>query len=120
MAIAINPTKAAEIDAAAIPVVVPTLVAMGQVKIADGDVTNVNISASLAGAFLFGEGEIWCFFASPQPDTDYIVLAYDSNSVRAFTEDEDKTTEYFVIHCTDFSGVPTNPSTLNFEVKRVI
>jgi hypothetical protein len=120
MAIAINPTKAAEIDAAAIPVVVPTLVAMGQVKIADGDITNVNISASLAGAFLFGEGEIWCFFATPQPDTDYIVLAYDSNTVRAYVEDDDKATEYFIIRVTDFSDVPTNPASLNFEVKRVI
>jgi hypothetical protein len=99
---------------------VPSLIAMGQVKITDGDVSEMKISAALAGAFLFGDGEIWCFFVHEQPDTDYIVLAYDGNSVRAYVEDDDKDTAYFIIRATDFEGVPTNPPNLNFEVKRVI
>lgn len=104
-----------------IPVVrTPALIAMGQVKTADGDISSIAISAALAGAFLFDTGEIWCFFVEEQPDTEYIVLAYDANSVRAYVEDEDKATGYFIIRCTDFDGVPMNPPTLNFEVKRVL
>lgn len=99
----------------------PYLLAMGQVKTDGTDVVSVAISASLAGAFLFGIGEVWCFFLEPQPDENYIVLAYDSNSVRAFVNDEDKFAEYFIIRTTDFSEppIPTNPLSLNFEVKRV-
>lgn len=99
----------------------PYLLAMGQIKTDGTDVVSVAISASLAGAFLFGAGEIWCFFLEPQPDENYIVLAYDSNSVRAYVNDEDKFTDYFIIRTTDFSDppVPTNPLSLNFEVKRV-
>ena len=93
---------------------------MGQVKTDGYDITSVAISAELAGAFIGSEGEIWCFFVNEQPDTEYMVLAYDANSVRAFVNDEDKETGYFVIRCMDFSGTPTNPPTLNFEVKRVI
>jgi hypothetical protein len=118
-----KPTWAEIVAADALPpssILKPVLVAMGQVKLADGDISEVKISAALAGAFLFGVGEIWCFFTEPQPDTDYIVLAYDSNTVRAYVEDEDKATEYFIIRVTDFSDVPTNPASLNFEVKRVI
>lgn len=98
----------------------PALIAMGQIKTADGDITQVNISAALAGAFLFDVGEVWVFLTEEQPDTDYIVLAYDANSVRAYVEDEDKFTGYFIIRVTDFTGTPTNPASLNFEVKRVI
>lgn len=99
----------------------PYLLAMGQIKTDGTDVTSITISASLAGAFLFGVGEVWCFFLEPQPDENYIVLAYDSNSVRAHVEDEDKFTDYFIIRTTDFSDppIPTNPLSLNFEVKRV-
>ena len=97
-----------------------TLIAMGQVKTANGDISSIAISTALTGAFLFDTGEIWCFFVEEQPDTDYIVLAYDANTVRAFVEDEDKATGYFVIRCVNFSGTPTNPPSLNFEVKRVI
>lgn len=99
---------------------IPTLVAMGQVKTADGDITSIAISTELAGAFVFATGEIWCFFVDEQPDTEYIVLAYDANSVRAYVEDEDKYTSHFIIRCTDFVGAPMNPPTLNFEVKRVV
>jgi len=102
------------------PIKVPSLIAMGQVKTDGADITSVSISAELAGAFIGGEGEIWCFFMNEQPDTEYMVLAYDANGVRAFVNDEDKETGYFVIRCMDFSGTPTNPPTLNFEVKRVI
>ena len=99
----------------------PYLLAMGQIKTDGTDVVSVAISASLAGAFLLGAGEVWCFFLEPQPDENYIVLAYDSNSVRAFVNDDDKFAEYFIIRTTDFSDppVPTNPLSLNFEVKRV-
>lgn len=116
-----NGGEIAEYEAPEEPPVVlkPELVAMGQVKTADGEVTSVAISAALAGAFLFDTGEIWCFFVDPQPDTNYIVLAYDSNSVRAFVEDDDKFADYFVIRSTDFDGIPTNSPSLNFEVKRV-
>lgn len=118
--ITLNEEKAAAIDLANMPVVTPSLIAMGQVKLADGDISQVSISAALAGAFLFGEGEIWCFFVNEQPDTDYIVLAYDSNTVRAYVDDADKATGYFIIRVTDFDGNPANPASLNFEVKRVI
>lgn len=103
------------------PIRRPYLLAMGQIKTDGTDVVSVAISASLAGAFLLGAGEVWCFFLEPQPDENYIVLAYDSNSVRAFVNDEDKFAEYFIIRTMDFSDppVPTNPLSLNFEVKRV-
>lgn len=99
----------------------PYLLAMGQIKTDGTDVVSVAISASLAGAFLLGAGEVWCFFLEPQPDENYIVLAYDSNSVRAYVNDEDKFTDYFIIRTMDFSDppIPTNPLSLNFEVKRV-
>ena len=101
------------------PILRPELFAIGQVKTDGVEVSSIAISAALSGAFLLDTGELWCFFSEAQADTEYIVLAYDSNSVRAFVNDEDKFTEYFVIRITDFDGVPTNPSSINFEVKRV-
>lgn len=98
----------------------PTLFAMGQIKTEDGDISSVAISSALAGAFLFGVGEIWVFLTDEQPDTNYIVLAYDANHVRAYVNDDDKQTGFFIIRCTDFTDNPANPPSLNFEVKRVI
>lgn len=98
----------------------PSLIAMGQMILADGDVSSVTISAALAGAFMFDVGEFWVFFLLEQPDANYMALAYDGGSVRAFVQDDEKATDHFVIRTTDFTGTPTNPPALNFEIKRVI
>lgn len=98
----------------------PALIAMGQMILTDGDVSSVTISAALAGAFMFDVGEFWVFFLDEQPDTNYMALAYDGGSVRAFVQDDEKATDHFVIRTTDFTGTPTNPPALNFEIKRVI
>lgn len=98
----------------------PALIAMGQMILTDGDVSSVTISAALAGAFMFDIGEFWVFFLIEQPDTNYMALAYDGGSVRAFVQDAEKATDHFVIRTTDFAGTPTNPPALNFEIKRVI
>lgn len=98
----------------------PVLMAMGQMILTDGDVSSVTISAALAGAFMFDVGEFWVFFLDEQPDTNYMALAYDGGSVRAFVQDDEKATDHFVIRTTDFTGTPTNPPALNFEIKRVI
>lgn len=99
---------------------IPVLMAMGQMILTDGDVSSVTISAALAGAFMFDVGEFWVFFLVEQPDTNYMALAYDGGSVRAFVQDDEKATDHFVIRTTDFTGTPTNPPALNFEIKRVI
>lgn len=98
----------------------PALIAMGQMILTDGDVSSVTISAALAGAFMFDVGEFWVFFLVEQPDINYMALAYDGGSVRAFVQDDEKATDHFVIRTTDFAGTPTNPPALNFEIKRVI
>jgi hypothetical protein len=117
--ITIDADKAAAIDAAKLPSS-PALIAMGQMILTDGDVSSVTISAALAGAFMFDVGEFWVFFLEEQPDANYMALAYDGGSVRAFVPDDEKFTDHFVIRTDDFTGTPTNPPALNFEIKRVI
>jgi hypothetical protein len=97
----------------------PALYAMGRVTVADGDISSVSVSAKIAGAFMFDVGQFWVFLAEEQADTNYLALAYDGGSVRAFVQDDEKFVDYFVIRTTDFANVPTNPPSLNFEVKRV-
>lgn len=101
--------------------ITPVLYAMGQIKLTGDltDVAEVSVSAKLAGAFMFDAGEFWVFLAEEQPDTNYLALAYDGGSVRAFIQDDEKFVDYFIIRTTDFAGVPTNPPALNFEVRRV-
>lgn len=118
-----TPPTEGEVNAVLHPEVFPStpaLIAMGQMILMDGDVSSVTISAALAGAFMFDVGEFWVFFLVEQPDTNYMALAYDGGSVRAFVQDDEKATDHFVIRTTDFTGTPMNPPALNFEIKRVI
>lgn len=98
---------------------IPYLYAVAQLTIADGDIASINITAKLAGAFRFDVGQYWVFFTDEQSDTDYMALAYDNGSVRAFVAEADKFTGYFVVTTTDFAGELADPDAINLEIKRV-
>lgn len=98
---------------------VPYLYATAQLTVADSDIASISITAKLAGAFRFDTGQYWVFFTDEQPDTNYMALAYDSGTVRAFVAEADKTTSYFVITTTDFTGTLADPDAINLEIKRV-
>lgn len=93
--------------------------AVARMTIADGDIAGMDMTASLAGAFRFDLGQYWCFFAEPQPDTDYFALVYDNGDVRGFVRAADKYPDYFIVSTVDFGGAPADAETLCVEIKRV-
>lgn len=100
---------------------VPTLCALADLTISDGDISGIEVNSNLSGAFCFGVGEYWVFFSEPQPDTRYLALVYDGGgAVRAFVRPENKFTDFFIITVIDFNGVPTDVASLSLEIKRVI
>lgn len=115
MAIAINPTKAAEIDAAAIPST-PTIYAVAQLTVTPGDITGIGVNSKFSAALYLDVGSYLLFFAETQPDTSYLAKAYDDATKVRVTE---KATDYITITVTDDNGDPVDPAEISVEIIRV-
>lgn len=98
----------------------PALIATAMIGMTEGVISSVSVSAALAGIMQFGVGEYWAFFTESQPDTDYMVLAYNGGTHLTGVATIDKAGTHFVIRATDFAGNPDDPDCVNVEVKRVI
>lgn len=97
----------------------PTLYAVAQITIADGEISGFDIASKFAGGFVLDTGSYYIFFSETQPDANYLAKAYDGGSVRAFISPENKAEDYFIVTVTDFDGNPIDTTTLSLEIIRV-
>lgn len=104
---------------AIVPDPVPSLYAVAQITIADGEISGFEIASKFAGGFVLDTGSYYIFFAETQPDANYLAKAYDGGLVRAFISPENKAEDYFIVTVTDFEGNPVDTPSLSLEIIRV-
>lgn len=102
------------------PIRTPTTIAMAKLTISELGVEGIGVDSAFAGAFQMGTGSFFVFFATPQPDTDYIVNAFDGGLIRCYVKAEDYGTDAFTVTTTDLSDNPVDPATLSIIVIRAI
>lgn len=93
----------------------PSLYAIADIIISNGSISSVNVSAKISAVFYIDVGTYWVFFAETQPNTNYIPLCYNHNHTVFVSE---KTEDFFVVSALS-DGIPSDPSSLSVEVKRV-
>lgn len=99
---------------------VSATVATAKLSISDGIVEGIGVDSAFAGVFQIDTGYFWVAFMSSQPDTDYIVNAFDGGLFRCYVKPEDYQPDGFAISTTDLSGVPGDPQTISVIVTRAI
>ena len=94
---------------------IPQIYAIAHMTIEEGAISSITPSARIGGAFHIDVGVYWVFFASPQPDADYIPLCYNhSHDVTVSERYED----FFVVTA-ELDGLPSDPPSFSVEIKRV-
>lgn len=87
----------------------------------DGEVAENIISGSgVVGAWRQSTGIYWVFFASEEPDTNYIVNSYDGGAVKVYAPAEEKTTTHCIIRVEDETDTLVDPDQINVEIKRAV
>lgn len=99
---------------------IPSVIATAKLSITDGAVEGIGADSAFAGVFQLDTGYFWVAYMNPQPDTDYIVNAFDGGLFRCYVKPEDYQTEGFAISTTDLSGVPSDPQTISVIVTKAI
>jgi hypothetical protein len=101
------------------PLARPSLYAVGQIAVADGEISGFDINSKFAGGFVLDVGSYYILFAEIQPDTSYLAKAYDGGLVRAFVEQANKFEDGFIITVIDAAGDPVDVPNLSLEIIRV-
>jgi hypothetical protein len=102
------------------PVVEPTppaLYAAGQLQITDMEVTGLEVNSRFGGAFWVDTGTYIVFFADPQPDTDYIVMA-TAGPFTAYVTPTEKYEDFFTLTVINSAGQPTDADFVNLSILR--
>lgn len=93
----------------------PALYAIADIYISDLSISFLTISAKISAVFYIDVGTYWVFFAETQPNTNYIPLCYNHNHTVFVSE---KNEDFFVVTALS-GGLPSDPTSLSVEVKRV-
>lgn len=94
----------------------PTIYALALAVIVDGEVVSIEPSAKIIGGFKIDAGVYEFFFTEEQEDNNYVALCYNHDySVYVSS----KGISSFTVSCFS-NGVPSDPSTVSIEIKRVI
>lgn len=101
------------------PPSLPQVYAIAQILIQGDEVTAVDTSSRLSGAFRLDVGCYLVFFAEPMPDTNYLALAYDGGSFRCFIRAEDKDVSSLIVNAVNLAGIPADPECISLEIKRI-
>lgn len=97
------------------PALAPLIYAIAHLTVDSGAISSITPSARIGGAFYIDVGVYWVFFATPQPDTEYIPLCYNhSHNVTV----SDRYEDFFVVTA-ELDGLPSDPPSFSVEIKRV-
>lgn len=99
--------------------IVASIYASAKFVIDGDDVSGMDTSSGLSGAFKADVGSYMVFFTTSQPDTNYIAQAFDGGLIRCYVKAEDYGTDYLTITTTDLQNVPADPTSLSLIVTRV-
>lgn len=96
----------------------PRTIALSKLSITDGLVEGFTVDSYLSGGFQIDTGKFWMFFASPQPDKNYIVNVFDGGLFRCYVQPEDFNEDSFIVTTTDLAGTPADPLCLSIVIMR--
>ncbi len=94
-----------------------SVIAQARLTVEDGDVQGVDVAAGFGAAMLLDTGIIWAFFATPQPDANYITFAQASGG-GLFADVTDANADYVEVTITDRNGDSATPAALGLSIQR--
>jgi hypothetical protein len=87
----------------------------------DGEVAeNIIAGSGVVGAWRQSTGIYWVFFANNEPDTGYLINAYDGGAVTVYALADEKSTTHCIIRVEDETGTLVDPDQINIEIKRAV
>lgn len=94
----------------------PSMIAVTELIVADGEVTQVGLSAGVGFAIMIGDGVFWVFFSETQPNASYLPFAQSPGYNADVTARE---ADYLEVTVTDrATNQPAIPASLAITVQR--